>query len=292
MNADGSESKDTKSRKKNVIIAISSILALAIFGYFAYLTLTEIKAQQSLTEAAQEQFVGIAQISETLQAECQKSAEKIVSTIDPEVMIAEFKKNADNCREVYFSLESKNKFRSEGMYPDIVVDIAAEIAKTNTDKALEILNFAKGLDQWEFSMGPVSCNSKSVIEAYLESYSRSSEKVCFKSNEYKETLFAQLKNRNFSIFITSLSQGQVASLGTLDSEVGCPEKISTIIKLAQNATSKDLKLEEENIEGNENNNVSFIYKTANENKLVLQFTSVGDCLELQSVFIPNLQTNE
>jgi hypothetical protein len=291
MNA-GSESNNTKSRKKTVTIVVVSVLALALVGYFAYSTLTKIKTQQSSVDATQEQFVGAAQISETLQAECQKSADKIVSTKDVEVMIAEYKKNADNCREVYFSLESKNKFRGEGMYPDIAVDIAFEIAKTNKDKALEILNFAKNLSQWEFSMGPVSCNSKSVIDAYIESYNAPSEKICFKTSEYKEKLFAELKNRNFSIFTTSRSQGQVASLGTPDSEVGCPEKIATIIKLAQSATTNDLKLEEEKIEGNENNDVSFIYKTASEDKLILQFTPINDCLELQSVFVPNLQTNE
>ncbi|MEQ1723496.1 MAG: hypothetical protein ABL930_09995 [Pseudobdellovibrio sp.] len=291
MNA-GSESDKTKSRKKTVAVVVVSVLSLAIVGYFAYSTLTKIKAQQSSKEASQEQFVGAAQISETLLAECQKSADKIVSTKDVEVMIAEYKKNADNCREVYFSIESKNKFRSEGMYPEIVVDIASEMAKTNTDKAREILNFAKTLSQWEFSMGPVSCNSKSVIDAYIESYSSQSEKTCFKVSEYKEKLFAELKNRNFSIFTTSRSLGQVASLGTPDSEVGCPEKISTIIKLAQSATSKDIKLEEEKIEGNESNGVSFIYKTSTEDKLILQFTPINECFELQSVFIPNLQTNE
>jgi hypothetical protein len=286
------EPNETKSTHKTVLVAVTSVLALALFSYFAYSSLSKIKAQKSSTEATQEQFVGAAQISETLQAECQKSAEKIATTKDAEVMIAEYKKNADNCREVYFSLESKNTFRGEGVYPDIAVDIAAQIAKINIGKALEILNFAKELSPWEFSMGPVSCNSKSVMEAYIESYNSASEKICFKASEYKEKLFTELKNRNFSIFMTTQSQGQVASLGTPDSEVGCPEKISTIVKLAQSATSKDLKLEEEKIEGSENNGVSFIYKTATEDKLILQFTPINECLELQSVFIPNRQTNE
>jgi hypothetical protein len=286
------EPNDPKSKKKTVVLAMTSVLALALVGYFAYSTLSKIKAQQSSTEPAQEQFVGTAQISETLQAECQKSVEKIATTQDVEVMFSEYKKNADNCREVYFSLESKNRFRGEGMYPDIAVDIAAEIAKINIGKALEILNFAKELSPWEFSMGPVSCNSKSVMEAYIESYNSASEKICFKVSEYKEKLFTELKNRNFSIFTATQSLGQVASLGTPDSEVGCPEKTSTIVKLAQSATSKDLKLEEEKIEGSENNGVSFIYKTSTEDKLILQFTPISECLELQSVFIPNLQTNE
>lgn len=289
----GNEASEEKnSRKKTLLIAVFSCVALILVGLFAYKTLSKIKNQEVAADASQEQFAGVAQIADSLQAECQKSADKIVTATDPTIMIAEYKKNVESCREVYFSLESKNKFRGEGMYPDIVVDIAAYLARTDKNKALEVLNFAKNLDAWEFSMGPVVCNSKPVIEAYIESFNSSDEKLCIKSSEYKQKLLPELKARNFSILSKSLSGGRVASLGTPDSEIGCPEKISTITKLAQGATSGDLRLEEEKIEGNENNELSFIFKAASEDKLILQFTPVNDCLELQTLIVPNLQTNE
>lgn len=292
MNTNGDSNNAKNSRKKTITIVVVSCIALAAVGVFAYKTLSKIKNQEAAVEASQEQFAGVAQIAESLQAECQKSADRIVTATDANAMIAEYKKNVENCREVYFSLESKNKFRGEGMYPDIVVDIAAFIARTDKSKALEVLNFAKTLDPWEFSMGPVVCNSKPVVEAYIESFNSSDDKVCIKSGEYKEKLLPELKARNFSILSKSLSSGRVASMGTPDSEIGCPEKISTITKLAQGATSGDLKLEEEKIEGNENNELSFIFKAANEDKLILQFTPVNDCLELQTLIVPNLQANE
>lgn len=292
MNTGADKNNAKFSKKRTIIIVVFSCIALVVVGAFSYKILSKIKNQEAALEASQEQFAGVAQIADSLQAECQRSADKIVTAADANAMIAEYKKNVENCREVYFALESKNIFRGEGMYPDIVVDIAAFLTRTDKSKALEILNFAKDLDPWEFSMGPVVCNSKPVIEAYIESFKTDEEKICFKAAEYKEKLLPELQARNFSILSKSISAGRVASLGTPDSEIGCPQKISLITKLAQGATVGELKLEEEKIEGNENNELSFIFKAANEDKLILQFTPVNECLELQTLIVPNLQTNE
>lgn len=274
------------------VIGGSAGLAVVILGFFSYQTLSKLKNRANNTEVSQEQFSGAAQVSEFLQAECQRSAEKISKLSDATLMFEEFKQNAENCREVFFNIEGKTQIRSEGMYPDVVVDIALLAVKTNKPQAIEVLNFAKSLNAWEFYMGPVVCDSLATVEAYLESINQPDEKICFNSQSDKEKLFTEIKNKNFSILSKSLNSGQVVSIGSQESEEGCPEKISAITKIAQEATSGNLDVVEEQGQNAESGGLNFIFKTKTEDKLILEFAAVNDCLQLQSVLIPDLQTNE
>lgn len=283
----------TKKNILNTALKVAaSVAALLIVGTFSYFTLSKINNERLAAESSQEQFAGGAQVSGALQSECQRAAESISSGNNIDIMFAEYKKNADNCREAYFSFESKNQFRNEGMFLDLAVDMANFVFKANKSKATEILNFAKGLNPWAFYMGPVTCNSKNVMEAYLESYNLPEEKFCIQVSEYKDKLVSSLKNRDFSIFYKTLSHDRVVTIGALESEVGCPEKISSIVKIAESAARAEANLVEEKIEGNENNDIGFIFKTANEDKLILKFSPINNCLQLQSVLIPNSQANE
>lgn len=303
---DKEEPKNKKKSKLVIIVAsLSVLLAVAIY----YSSLLKIKMQLPVNENTQEQFAGTVQVSEQLQSECQKSAEKIISlsVIGAEgvatklvAMFAEYRQNAENCREVYFSTENKTEkktqenilFRSEGTYPDLIVDIAMLAAKTNKTQAIEMLNFAKNLAAWEFYMGPIVCNSKTTIEAYLESLNLPAETACFKAATDKEKLFTEIKNKNFLALSASLSSNHVVSLGLINSEVGCPEKISLIVQLVQKASAGNLKLEEEIRQNSSTDGINFVFKTDTENKLILEFAAVEDCLQLQSVLVPEQQVNE
>jgi hypothetical protein len=278
---------EPKNIKKSKLAVAAASLGVVLALVICYFMLLKIKSRLPINDGLQEQFVGTAQISEQLQSECQKSAEKIISLSDSssdsfaatestEAMFAEYRQNAENCREVYFSVEGRTKektenkiqFRNEGAYADLIVDIALLVAKTNKPQAVEMLNFAKKLATWEFYMGPVVCNSNTTLEAYLESLNLPAETTCYKPSTDKEKLFSEIKNKNFSVLSTGLNNSHVVSLGLINSDVGCPEKISSITSL------------------------SFVFKTDTENKLVLEFAAVEDCLQLQSVLVPEQQVNE
>ncbi len=288
--------KNPKSKKRTALVVALAGLGVALVAIVSYKTLAKLKELEIIPDNSQEQFAGVAQMSEELQSECQKSSEKISSIAaqfkpsDIAQMFAEYKLNAENCREVYFSIEKKSPIRSEGMYPDLVVDIAAMAAKIDRTQAAEILNFAKSINTWEFYMGPIVCNSKATIDAYLESLNLPAEKVCFKKDTDKEKLLTEIKNKNFSILSKSLSNDRVVPIGLPESEAGCPVKISTITNLVQNATTGSFSVEEEPSQNPEV--INFVFKSNAVVKLILEFASVNDCLQLQSVLVPNLQANE
>lgn len=311
MSTQPTDKEVPKDQKKSKLVVIAASLGAVLVLVICYFTLLKIKSRSPINDNSQEQFVGTAQVSEQLQSECQRSAEKIISFSDSfagaedavtklAAMFAEYRQNAENCREVYFSVESrieKNaektiQFRSEGAYADLIVDIAMLAAKINKTQAIEMLNFAKKLATWEFYMGPIVCNSNTTLEAYLESLNLPTEKACYKATTDKEKLFSEIKNKNFSVLSTSLNNNHVVSLGLINSDVGCPEKISLITQLVQKASAGNLKLEEEKLENPRVDGVSFVFKTDTENKLVLEFAAVEDCLQLQAVLIPEQQVNE
>lgn len=289
----GSEQEQNAAgKKRKILLGVLGAVFIVLIMAGAYYILAKIKVEKAGVTASQEQFVGGAESSQQLQSECQKSASEISASANFETAFAEFKKHAEGCREVYFTGDKKSpQFRNEGMYPDLAVDIAVAAAKSDKSKAMEVLTFAKNLGSWEFYMGPIVCDSKAVLDAYQESLNLPAEKICFKKQDYKKVLFTELKNKNFSVLPKTLPNDKAAWLGLPDADVGCPEKISTLVKLAQNATAGNTLIEEDQ-QNLESLDISVVYKSKTEDKLILQFSPVNDCLELKAVLVPGLQTNE
>lgn len=295
MNGAGENNRsEKKSRGRQIVFAMVAILALTIVGVASYFTLSSVKKMEMEAAASQEQFAGDPEISSQLQGECQKSAEKISASTALDTIISEYKQHADNCRSVYFVIEKESPFRNEGMYPDLAVDIANLAARTDKVKAVELLNFAKDLEPWEYYMGPVVCDSQAVMEAYLESIQQpQDERVCFKKADYTKQLMAELKNKNFGILPKTLASDDVVWVGLSDSEVGCPEKISAVLKLLHDlAGGADIRLEENQNEDLEAGTISFMYRSKTEDKVILEFEEEDSCLQLTSVLVPSLQTQE
>ena len=285
------EQKEAEKRKK-ILLAAIAIVFFAVLVTGAYFLLNKIRNEKAVSQASQEQFVGGAETSQQLQAECQKSAIEISTNPNLDTAIAEYKKHVESCREVYFTIEKKSsEIRNEGMYPDLVVDIANLAAKKDKSKALEFLNFAKSIGTWEFYMGPVVCDSKRVVEAVIESLGLPDEKICIKRTNFKKDLLPALQNRNFEIFAKLLPNYKAAWLGLPDSDIGCPEKLSSLIKIAQNATAGTVAGEEDQ-RNLESQDVSVVFKSKTEDKLIVQFALINECLELKAVLVPGLQTNE
>lgn len=283
--------KPKRKNLKKAALLLAALAMVSLVGYFSYRTLSGLKSKESQRENTQEQFAGGAQISEQLQSECQKSVEKISSLSEAQLMFSEYKQNVENCREVYFNTVKKSKIRNEGMYPDIIVDMAIYAGHSNKPLALEMLNYVKGINPWEFYMGPIVCNSKATIEAYIESLSLDDNKICYKAAD-KERLSLDIKNKAFSILAKSLSNDRVVSIGSPESEEGCPEKISTITKLVQEAAADSMSVEEEQVKDSSTSAINFVFKSKTEDKVILEFAAVNECLQLQSVLISDLPTNE
>lgn len=286
------QKEDPKKQTRFLILLFVVIIPLVtIVAFFGFMKVRAMKAKQDSTNgAAQESFAGTPEVSGQLQADCQKSAEKIVRSKETDAMIKEFQQNVENCKEVYFSLQEATSFRNEGTYPDLVVDIANAIYSKDPKKAIALLQATKNLTTWDFYMGPIVCDSQKVVDAYLDSYALSPDKVCLKEDTFKATVMGDLKNRKFDFITKTLSNTRVVFVSQPESDIGCPEKISEIIKLLQKLTNAQMSLDEGH--AGDGTLLSFAYRQKDEDKVILDFKKVNDCIQLKSVLVPGLQGND
>jgi hypothetical protein len=104
-------------------------------------------------------------------------------------------------------------------------------------------------------------------------------------------LLPALKNKSFSDLSKMVANDRVVWLGLPESDVGCPEKFSSVLKIIQNSTAGGVSLEENRPENTESNSLSFLYKSKTEDKITLQFSVSNECLQLSSVLVAG-QANE
>lgn len=291
---DNQNSQDEQqSKRKTIAFIISAVIAILLVLTIGYFTLTKIKGEQVKSDVmSQEQFESSPVVSSNIQSECQQSAMKLTQLKKIDDLENEFKSHVENCREVYFSIDGDSKFRKEGMYADLAVDLAHFALKENKDRAAAILNFAKTLRPWEFYLGPVSCESDHVLDAYLESLDLPKDKVCIKPSEYKQKLFAAIESKNFNIFRTMLSNDDVVWMGQPESDVGCPEKLSSVIEVIKKLTDGPINIEEPKVDANNGTDFYISIKSHDTEKVALVFRPENDCLQLKSVLVPNLEVSE
>lgn len=292
MNSD-IESKQ-KDKKKLLIMTLVALGAFALITTGGAMILSKIKDKSSAADAAgsQEQFAGQAETSQQLQSECQTSANEISQSEDDiAAAVDEFKKHVDNCREVYFASEEKTQYRNEGMYPDLGIDILTRLAATDKARALEFMAYLKKLQPWQFYMGPIVCDSNNVLNAYEESLKNDEPRVCVKFEEFNDKIYNELKNKNFSILSSTLSMSSVAWLGTGNTDLGCPQRISAIIKTVQtSAGSSQIRPIQQK---QESTGLNVVFgESSEDDKVVLEFGEVNGCFQLKSAAISGLQSNE
>lgn len=285
--------ENQQSKGRNIVFAAVATVAVICVGFIGYFTLSKIKGEQVASEVmSQEQFESSPVISSNIQSECQQSAVKLTQLKKIDELMAEFKMHVENCREVYFSVDGDSKFRKEGMYADLAIDLSHYAYKDDKAKSIEILNFAKTLKPWEINLGPVSCDSHDVINAYLESLQLTAEKTCIKASDYKKKLLTEIENKNFNIFRSLISNQDVVWMGQPESDVGCPEKISTIIEVIKKLTQGSIQIEDPKTDENNGNDFYISIKSNNTEKVALVFQPEKECLQLRSVLIPNLEISE
>jgi len=282
-----------QAKKNKLIFAISATVAVVVVVIIGYVVLSKIKNTPMLADdgASQEQFEGSPEVSSNLQQECQQSAAKLTTFKNMKDIEDEFKAHAANCREVYFSIDFQSPFRREGMYPDLAVDIAHQAYKTDKAKANEILEFAKSLKPWEFYMGPVSCDSHHVIDAYVESLNLPEEKICAKLATFKDSVLPQLKAKNFEVLKKMLPNDHIIWMGQPESDLGCPEKVSSVVEMVKKLSEGNITVTDPRAEEQQDDFVVSIQNN-NVDKVSLIFRPENDCLQIESVLVPNLEVSE
>lgn len=290
---DDQQSEKKGQKKKNqIIFVISSFSALIIVGVIAFFALSKIKENKDIAAGmSQDQFEGEVQISSQLQAECQSSAAKISKMQDPAAMETEYRQNAENCKDVYFALDVESVIRKEGMYADIVVDIAKKLATTDKAKAVDLLKFAREIKTWDFYLGPTSCESQQVLDAYIESFSSTDEKICVASTDIQSKLIPELVAKNFALLSKISPPNEVVWLGAPESDLGCPEKISSILEILKKLTTGSVGAEVAPSE-NDSNQVNVSLKLSDKETITLVLQGEQSCMKLNSVLIPNPETTE
>jgi len=282
-----------RDKKKLVIMTLVALGAFALITTGGVLILSKIKGKNAAAEAAgsQEQFAGQAETSQQLQSECQNSANEIAKSDDVQAAIDEYKKHVDNCREVYFTSEEKTQYRNEGMYPDLGIDLLTKLAATDKAKAVEFMTYLKKLQPWQFYMGPIVCDSQNVLNAYDESLKNDEPRICVKFEEFNDKIYNELKNKNFTVLSSTLNSNNVAWLGAGNSDLGCPERISAIVKTVQSSAGASQIRPVQQKQESTGLNVIFGNGTEDD-KVVLEFGEVNGCFQLKSAAVAGLQTNE
>ena len=87
-------------------------------------------------------------------------------------------------------------------------------------------------------------------------------------------------------------ENEVVWLGMPESDVGCPEKISSVIQILKKLTPGPISVDSAATELNENNQLNLNIKLSDKENITFVLSSEQGCLKLNSVLVPNLETSE
>lgn len=239
----------------------------------------------------QDAFQAPAEISTSLQIECQASVEKIDKLIDCDEKETEFQSKAASCASYSFALENPKSLDSDGQYSDIVFNIANCYRKSGAEKmpqATALLKRAQDeLPAWEVNFGPISCDSKSTLSAYLDSYTAASAFTCTKSTDL-EKIVNQLQNKDLSFLSRMVWVQHVPQLGLRDSDMSCPETLKEITQSLNKALSQSSKV---SLSGEQRADATTIFIEINKGTDVVALlkvdTNPDGCLFLDSLLVSN-----
>ena len=110
--------------------------------------------------------------------------------------------------------------------------------------------------------------------------------------QYKEKLIPDLQKKNFNVLKSVLSNVDVVWMGQPESDVGCPEKISSVIDLLNKLLPTTVTVEDPKTEESDPQELSLALKNNGEEKVVLVFRAENQCLQIRSLLVPNLEVVE
>lgn len=296
---DNKQPSDERPLIKKLVLPLTLLIGGLLIVLVLYKFLLGGKIDLPIGDSAQGQdaFQAPAEISTSLQIECQASVDKIDKLDDCGEKQAEFDAKSASCASYSFALENPKSLDSDGSYSDIVFNIASCYKKAGNDKvpqAIAVLKKAQDeLPAWEVNFGPISCDSKSTLSAYLDAYAADASFVCTKSADL-EKVVAQLQNKDLGFLSTMLWSQHVPELGLRESDVSCPETLKEISKSLTKALnqSQSVKLSSSNSGEDQKTDTTTSFIEINKGADVLAMVKVGTnsdgCLFLDSVLVPNL----
>lgn len=282
--------KNSQSRFGNKKIVISLGAGLVLLIVIALI----IKNSRSFSGSQivnQEAFQGPAELSAAVLNACQESAEKIVKSESCENKKNEYLQNVEGCAQAYISVDNQPE-AFEGNYGDFAVSVAQCYQKSSqTTEARAFLELVAGKIAWDFYMGPVTCDSQSVLSAYIESFSDKNDFACYKQSDLNKVL-SELKNKNFGIVTKMLPPGSIGYQGVLEADVSCPESISSILKNIQKNLTTGFEITEPKMDSDNSDQIFVEFTRGGTRILNLHFKTLSDgCLKFESLLAPS-QTTE
>lgn len=283
--------KEALSAKKKAIAAflIGSVVIAILFLF--------VKTRSNLTTTTepvtQDSFQGPSELSATVQMNCQESAKKIFLEKNCKDKEIEYLRNSPNCLNVYYSIDNEtNTKMPEGNYGDIAIDIADCYATNDKSKvmAAKWLQTVNASQEWDVYMGPITCDSKSTLSAYIENYSTEKDFVCIKATDLPR-LITDLKNKNFKNLMETLGPDEIPHQGIIEADVSCPETQENIQKNLVQILSKPFEITEPKFESGAPDDIFIEFVRDNNRIINLQFKVNADgCIHFQSLLAPSTET--
>lgn len=298
------DNKNQQGDDRPLIKKITLPLILFVGGLFIFIILYKFLIGSKISLPGmdagingQDAFQAPAEISTSLQIECQASVEKIDKLETCEEKETEFLGKATNCVGYSYALETPKTLDTDGQYSDIVFDIAACYKKSGDDKNTKAIALLKKVESelppWEVNLGPISCDSKSTLAAYLDAYSAASTFACTKATDL-EKVVTQLQSKDLGFLKQLLWSNHVPELGLRDSDVSCPESLKEITNSLAKALSQSVKVSLNNDQQKNDSMSTFIEinKGTDLVALLKVATNPDGCLYLDSVLVSNLDSVE
>lgn len=288
------QSGDNRPLIKKLVLPLTLFIGGLLIFIILYKFLLGSKIQLPGTDVSigQDAFQAPAEISTSLQIECQASVDKIDKLDSCEEKETEFLAKAGNCAGYSFALEAPKSLDSDGQYSDIVFNVAACYKKLGGDKLPKAVSLLKKAESdfpaWEVNMGPISCDSKSTLSAYLDAYSADATFTCTKSADL-EKVVQQLQSKDLGFLKQMLWSNHIPELGLRDSDVSCPESLKEITNSLVKALNQSSKVSLSN-EQKTDSMTTFIEinKGTDLVALLKVATNPDGCLYLDSLLVSNL----
>ncbi len=281
--------KEALSAKKKAAAAflIGSVAVAILFLFVKRGSVVPLTAEP----ATQDSFQGPSELSATVQMNCQESAKKIFQELNCKDKETEYLKNSPNCLNVYYSIDNETNIKMpEGNYGDIALDIADCYAKSDKTKATAWLQAVNTSQEWDIYMGPITCDSKSTLAAYIESYSTEKDFVCIKKTDFSR-LITDLKSKNFKSLMETLGPDEIPQQGIIEADVSCPETQENIQKNLTQILSSPFEITEPKMDSGAPDDVFLEFVRDNNRIINLQFKVKSDgCLHFQSLLAPSTET--
>jgi hypothetical protein len=295
MDNKNDKSADPRPPIKKLVLPLTFLVGgLLIFVILYKFLLGNKFSLPTSSEVGQESFQAPAEISTSLQIECQSSVEKIDKMKSCEEKESEFFSKVLNCANYSFVLENPTSLSIEGGYADILFNVASCYkGAEKVEQALAVLKKGQDFPAWQVDRGPVTCESTSMIAAYNELYSRTSNYQCLKSSDL-ENVVSQLKTGDISVLSQMVSPDHMLYAGIANSDVFCPTTFKVISDSLKKSLSGSSKVSLNSSEQKTENTDTYIEINKDENKgtLLKLVANPDGCLYLDSLLATTVDAVE